>query len=307
MIRLLRAVPGTLAHAPARAGRRGPRVRRAGAGRARRRGARLAAAPPHWPADARSARPLAPPPRKRPRALDALRPLGWPRRCPACRPPSRSGPEHVPVVPARGRLRPAGRRARSRPIGRREYDRAVWLELVHRNRATGTCPSRRCPPTRPSRAAREDAATKRGCAQFYEREGLLSQPGRARPLPRPADARLPGAAALPRRRRRADRPGPAHRERRRLRAGARPGPAVLLRRQRPRPARRDHPRGRPLPAARPVLGEPPPGPPALLRLRRQRGHRLLQRGADAGRRTARRRAAHPDRGAATSCGCARCG
>jgi Bacterial protein of unknown function (DUF885) len=60
-------------------------------------------------------------------------------------------------------------------IGRREYDRAVWLELVHRTR------SRDVPePPLPASAAeqsRAEAAAEAEVREFYERRGLLSQPG----------------------------------------------------------------------------------------------------------------------------------
>jgi hypothetical protein len=60
-------------------------------------------------------------------------------------------------------------------IGRREYDRAVWLELVHRTR------NRDVPePPLPASAAeqsRAEAAAEAEVREFYERRGLLSQPG----------------------------------------------------------------------------------------------------------------------------------
>jgi hypothetical protein len=71
-------------------------------------------------------------------------------------------------------------------IGRHEYNRAVWLELVHRNR------NRDVPqPPLPASAAgqsRAEAAAEAGVRAFYERADLLSQPaglGRylAEPMP----------------------------------------------------------------------------------------------------------------------------
>jgi hypothetical protein len=74
-------------------------------------------------------------------------------------------------------------------IGRREYERAVWLELVHRNRG------RRVPePPLPSSAAvqsRAEAAAEAQVRDFYERQDLLSQPaGLGRYLARPMPAYL---------------------------------------------------------------------------------------------------------------------
>jgi hypothetical protein len=71
-------------------------------------------------------------------------------------------------------------------IGRREYDRAVWLELVHRNR------NRDVPqaplPASAAEQCRAEAAAEAEVRRHYERQGLLSQPGGlgrylARPMP----------------------------------------------------------------------------------------------------------------------------
>ena len=200
------------------------------------------------------------------------------------------GRRAVRVVPARGRLRSADRRGdrghRAPRVRARRLARAA-ARHPQPGRA-GAAAARRRGPAGPRAGARRG-----GGAPVLRLPGPAEPAGVAAALPHPAHARLPGPADLPRRGGRAHRAGPAHRGRRRVRAAARPGPAVLPRRQRPRPARRDRARGGALPAARPGLAEPAPGPPALLRLRRQRGHRLLQRGDDAGQRPGRRRAAHP--------------
>jgi hypothetical protein len=59
-------------------------------------------------------------------------------------------------------------------IGRREYDRAVWLELLQRNRARSV-PE---PPLPDSAAAqsRAEAAAETQVRRFYEQQGLLTQP-----------------------------------------------------------------------------------------------------------------------------------
>ena len=73
--------------------------------------------------------------------------------------------------------------------GRREYDRAVWLELVHRNR-NREVPEPPLAASAESQARAEDAA-EAGVRRFYEREGLLSQPpGLGRYLARPMPAYL---------------------------------------------------------------------------------------------------------------------
>ncbi|TVZ05172.1 DUF885 family protein [Trebonia kvetii] len=72
-------------------------------------------------------------------------------------------------------------------IGRREYDRAVWLELVHRHRNRNV-PEPPLPATAAGQCAAEDAA-EASVRAFYEREDLLSQPaglGRYLVLPMPA-------------------------------------------------------------------------------------------------------------------------
>jgi uncharacterized protein (DUF885 family) len=71
-------------------------------------------------------------------------------------------------------------------IGRREYDRAVWLELLYRNRA-GSAPEPPLPDSADSQS-RAEAAAETQVRRFYERHGLLSQPrglGRylAQPMP----------------------------------------------------------------------------------------------------------------------------
>jgi hypothetical protein len=71
-------------------------------------------------------------------------------------------------------------------IGRREYDRAVWLELLYRNRA-GSTPEPPLPDSAEDQS-RAEAAAETQVRRFYERHGLLTQPrglGRylARPMP----------------------------------------------------------------------------------------------------------------------------
>jgi hypothetical protein len=72
-------------------------------------------------------------------------------------------------------------------IGRREYDRAVWLELVHRNRNRNV-PEPPLPASAADQTVTEDAA-EASIRAFYEREDLLSQPAALRryltlPMPR---------------------------------------------------------------------------------------------------------------------------
>jgi hypothetical protein len=72
-------------------------------------------------------------------------------------------------------------------IGRREYDRAVWLELVHRHRNRNV-PEPPLPASAAGQCAAEDAA-EASVRAFYEREDLLSQPvglGRYLVAPMPA-------------------------------------------------------------------------------------------------------------------------
>ena len=71
-------------------------------------------------------------------------------------------------------------------IGRREYDRAVWLELLHTARNRGLPePSL---PADSAEQARVQAALEQGIRDFYPARGLLSQPGwlrhyRVAPMP----------------------------------------------------------------------------------------------------------------------------
>lgn len=60
-------------------------------------------------------------------------------------------------------------------IGRREYDRAVWLELLHRNRDRDV-PEPPLPASAADQCRAEDAAEAQ-VRRFYETRGLLSQPG----------------------------------------------------------------------------------------------------------------------------------
>jgi hypothetical protein len=74
-------------------------------------------------------------------------------------------------------------------VGRREYDRAVWLELVHRNRSRAVPES----PLPASAAAqsRAEAAAEAAVRRFYEQQDLLSQPaGLGRYLAQPMPAYL---------------------------------------------------------------------------------------------------------------------
>jgi hypothetical protein len=60
-------------------------------------------------------------------------------------------------------------------IGHREYDRAVWLELLHttRNRGLPEPPL----PADAAEQARREAADERDVRKFYVEQGLLTQPG----------------------------------------------------------------------------------------------------------------------------------
>jgi hypothetical protein len=74
-------------------------------------------------------------------------------------------------------------------IGRREYDRAVWLELVHANR--GRTVPEPPPPSSAAEQARAEAAAEERVRRFYEQQGLLSQPASLRRyLVRPMPAYL---------------------------------------------------------------------------------------------------------------------
>jgi hypothetical protein len=60
-------------------------------------------------------------------------------------------------------------------VGRREYDRAVWLELMHATRNQGLAQ-----PPLPASAelqARKQASDERAVREFYSERGLLTQPG----------------------------------------------------------------------------------------------------------------------------------
>jgi Bacterial protein of unknown function (DUF885) len=186
VIRLLRAVPGTLAHAPAAlsgAAREFAGLALAELGDAGERlGAcadALARISPSAGAELWSA------------VRDAAGALGDHARwlaaaLPGLPPAQPVGPENyqwflreVACVPY-----PIGE---IEAVGRREYDRAVWLELVHANRSRPV-PE---PPLLPDAAAQcraEDAAEAR-VRQFYEQQNLLTQPaslGRYLALPMPA-------------------------------------------------------------------------------------------------------------------------
>ena len=177
-------------------------------------------------------------------------------------------------------------------IGIREYQRASVLERLeahrHRDEPAPGLGGRRSEPDCPARGGRTSGPRLPG-------DRRVAQPaGHTAALPERAAARLPQAADLPRRRRRSDQPG---RPGRRLdlvhpRTGGRP--AVLRRGERRRSAGRDRARRGARPAVRAVVETSPAGPPPLLRLRLERGHRLLQRGDDAGGGPVRGRAAHQD-------------
>ncbi len=176
VIRLLRAVPGTLAHAPAAlagAAREFARLALAELGDAGARLGECAAAlaalcPAGRGADLWSAA------RDAASALDDF--ARWlAAALPGLPPAVPVGPEHyqwflreVACVPL-----PI---SEIEAVGRREYDRAVWLELVHRNRATHV-PEPPLPASAAEQCRAEDTAEAQVRA-FYEREDLLSQPGR---------------------------------------------------------------------------------------------------------------------------------
>jgi Bacterial protein of unknown function (DUF885) len=174
VIRLLRAVPATLAHAPAAlsgAAREfaGLALTELGdiGGRLGACADALAALCPPREADLRSA------------AGDAAGALDEYARWLAAALPGL--PPAVPVGPAKYQwfLREVAcvplAIGEIEAVGRREYDRAVWLELVHRNR------SRRVPepPLAASAAVQCSAqhAAEAGVRRFYEQQDLLSQPG----------------------------------------------------------------------------------------------------------------------------------
>ena len=223
VIRLLRAVPGTLAHAPAALAGAAREFAAPGAGGTRRRGRpagrvrrRTRRAVPRRP----RGRPVVRRPRRGQRTR-RLRPLGWRRRCPACRPPSRSARSTTSGSCARS---PASRSpsARSRPSAA-----ASTTGRYGSSSSTATAAAHVPEPPLPASAAEQcprGGRRRSAGARVLRARGPAQPAWPPRPLPGAADARLPGAAALPRRRRRADRPGAADRERRRLRARS-PAPA----------------------------------------------------------------------------------
>ncbi len=175
MIRLLRAVPGTLAHAPAAlagAAREFARLALAELGDAGARlgecAAALAALCPAARADLWSAA------RDAASALDDF--ARWlAAALPGLPPAVPVGPEHYQWFLREVACVPLAI-SEIEAVGRREYDRAVWLELVHRNRATHV-PEPPLPASAAEQCRAEDTAEAQVRA-FYEREDLLSQPGR---------------------------------------------------------------------------------------------------------------------------------
>lgn len=110
-------------------------------------------------------------------------------------------------------------------------------------------------------------------------------------LPAQGQTGLSRAARRPRGQQRLHRPAPARSRRHRLDRRAIAHGRLLISRLRRRAAHPDRARKpRPLPATRVVVGAPGLDPPPLLRLGRQRRHRLLQRGADGAGRFVRRSA-----------------
>jgi Bacterial protein of unknown function (DUF885) len=186
VVRLLRAVPATLAHAPAALG--GAAREFAGLALAELDGIRgrldacadaLAAISPAARADLRSAAGEAA------GALEAHA-----SRLAAALP---GLPPAVPVGP--GQYEWFLREVACVPlavgeidaIGRREYDRAVWLETVHRHR-TRNVPQPPLPATAADQCGAEDAA-EASVRAFYQGQDLLSQPASLRrylALPMPA-------------------------------------------------------------------------------------------------------------------------
>jgi len=173
VIRLLRAVPATLAHAPAAMGRP-PREFAALAiaeldgiaGRVIDCTAQLAQLDPPATADLRSAA------KQAVAALDEFRAglAADPAGLPAARPAGRAQYEwflrEVACVPV-----PLDEIT---VIGRREYERAVWLELLHATRNRDAPP-----PPLPADAdeqVRSQAGHEQEIRSFYASRGLLSQP-----------------------------------------------------------------------------------------------------------------------------------
>ena len=187
VIRLLRAVPGTLAHAPAAlagAAREFARLALAELGDAGARLGECAAAlaalcPAARGADLWSAA------RDAASALDDF--ARWlAAALPGLPPAVPVGPEHYQWFLREVACVPLAI-SEIEAVGRREYDRAVWLELVHRNRATHV-PEPPLPASAAEQCRAEDTAEAQVRA-FYEREDLLSQPGhlgRYLALPMPA-------------------------------------------------------------------------------------------------------------------------
>ena len=133
------------------------------------------------------------------------------------------------------------------------------------------------------RRSRRRPAGRSAIRAFLERERAADGAGVDAALPEPAAAGVSRAARLPRRHRRPHQRHAAEGGRLQLHPRAVAGPAVLLPVHRARPAADHRARGRarPLPAAGAGVGAREPDPPPLLRLGRQRRHRLLRRGDDA--------------------------
>jgi hypothetical protein len=174
VVRLLRAVPATLAHAPGALGRPAREFALLALAELDGIGARVAATAaelarlhPAAAADLRSAASAAAD------ALEHFR-LGLAAdlaSLPAAQPVGRARYEwflrEVACVPV-----PADEIAF---IGRREYDRAVWLELLHATRSRDV---QQPPlPADSGEQVRAQARQEREIRQFYPARGLLSQPG----------------------------------------------------------------------------------------------------------------------------------
>ena len=185
VIRLLRAVPGTLAHAPAALAGAAREFAGLAVGELGDIGPRLAAC-----ADALTAISPGDGAELRSAARDAAAAAGEYARwlaaaLPGLAPAVPIGPVHYQWFLREVACVPLGL-GEIDAIGRREYDRAVWLELVHANRAKAVAP----PPLPADAAAqsRSEAAAERAVSRFYTEQGLLSQPASLRrylvqPLP----------------------------------------------------------------------------------------------------------------------------
>jgi hypothetical protein len=186
--RLLRAVPGTLAHAPAALGGAAREFAQLALAELGDIGGRLAACAealaalcPSRGADLWSA------------ARDAAGALEDHARwltaeLPRLPPAAPVGAEHYQWFLREVACVPLGV-SEIDAIGRREYDRAVWLELVGRNR-NRDLPEPPLPASAAAQCAAEDAA-ERQVRGFYEQQNLLSQPrGLGRYLTRPMPAYL---------------------------------------------------------------------------------------------------------------------